>query len=331
MDDRMANVIGTGGRMPASAPPTLGFIGAGRTGSALAVALASAGYQVVAVASRTYAHAQRLAGQIPDATAAETAQAVVDAAALVFVTTPDDAIAEVASTVVWHPGQAAVHCSGALSLEPLASATAQGASIGSFHPVHTFGPVHTYGSAGALGTQALLDELRGAAFGIEGEPILLDTLDEMARKLGGFSIRVPAGARGVYHAAAVLVCGYFVGLFDDAASLWEKGGLPRDVAVPALAHLVQATVDSLLSEGVGASQTGPVARGDLGTVRGHLEMLCEQAPELAPVYTALARRAVALATSTGRLPSASLPAWQDLLDRPLSGGASAAKQVHKGI
>ena len=108
-----------------SALATVGFVGAGRTGSALALNLAQAGYPVVAVASRSAASAHRLAARIGGCTPLPDAQAVAGTAELVFVTTPDDVIAQVVSGVSWHSGQGVVHCSGALGLEPLAPAAAQ--------------------------------------------------------------------------------------------------------------------------------------------------------------------------------------------------------------
>ncbi len=282
---------------------TIGFVGAGRAASPLAIGLAQQGYRVVAVASRARASAERLARRIPTATAVADAQAVADIAELVFITTPDDAIAQVAAGVAWRPGQAVVHCSGTLTLAPLAAAASQGMETGSFHPVHTFN---------AEGSSAV-DALRGAAFGIEAEGLLFEALAEMARRLGGTPIWVPAEARGLYHAAAVMVCGYFVGLFNDAVNVWERAGLPDESVSPALMHLVQATLDNMRALGVEASQTGPVSRGDAGTVQAHLDALRGHAPELLPVYTALARRAVALAVANGRLPEAALPQWEELL------------------
>ena len=282
---------------------TIGFVGAGRAASALAVGLAQQGYQVVAVASRTRASAERLARRIPTATAVADAQTVADTAELVFITTPDDAIAQIAADIVWRPGQAVLHCSGTLTLAPLAAAAAKGVETGSFHPVHTF---NAEGSPG-------VDALRGAAYGIEAQGPLFEALAEMARRLGGTPIWVPAEARGLYHAAAVMVCGYFVGLFDDAVNVWRSAGLPPDSVSPALTHLVQATLDNLGSLGAEASQTGPVPRGDAGTVKAHLDALRRHAPELQSVYAALARRAVALAVSSGRLPEAARPQWEELL------------------
>ena len=281
----------------------MGFIGMGRAGTALAQALAAADYPVAAVAGRTPEHARSLAGRFPPGVKAGSAQDVADAARIVFITTPDDAIEQVASSTTWRPGQAVVHCSGVLSLGPLEAAGAQGAQTGSFHPLFTFGP------AGTVEAQAL----HGAAFGLDGEPPLRAALSRMARRLGGVPVRVPPEARPLYHAAAVLVCGYFVPLFSDAVELWRKGGLPQQTAAPALAHLVQATLHNLVTLGAAPSQTGPVPRGDTGTVRAHIEMLGGQAPDLLPAYMELARRAVALSLATGRQPSSALPAWQELL------------------
>src|SRR4029450_4493011 len=108
----------------------IGFIGAGAVGGTLAVALAQAGYRVTAIASRTWASAQGLAAGGGGWTAYATAQQVVSACDLVFISTPDDAIGAVASALTWRPGQGVVHCSGATSLEVFAQPCAQGALPG---------------------------------------------------------------------------------------------------------------------------------------------------------------------------------------------------------
>ena len=308
---------------------TIGFVGAGRTATTMALGLAQAGYGVVAVASRNDASALRLAERVPGCRAVPDAQAVADAATLVFITTPDDAIGRVAASVAWHPDQSVVHCSGALTLEPLVAASERGAKTGSLHPVQTFGPVEQWlRGPGAItnGRGESLESFRGAAFGIEADGPLFDTLAEMARRLGGAPLQVPAGARPLYHAAAVLVCGYFVALFQDATRLWQLAGLPAESTAPALAHLVQGTLNNVRTTGVAASQTGPVSRGDSGTVRAHLQALAERAPELLPVYAALAGRTVVLAASTGRLPAAVLPDWEALLALSASGPGVNAKE-----
>ncbi len=94
-----------------------GFIGAGTTGTALAVRLSQKGWPVVAVSSRTLSSAQRLAKRVRNCQVCHTTQELADVAELVFITTPDDVIAQVCSEVHWHKGQSVLHCSGAHSVD----------------------------------------------------------------------------------------------------------------------------------------------------------------------------------------------------------------------
>ena len=146
----------------------LGFIGAGTVGTALAIRLSERGYQVVAVSSRSQSSAQKLAQAVPGCRDVDSNQAVADAAELIFITTPDGAIAQVASAVQWHPGQHVVHCSGADSTDTLEPARKLGAGIGAFHPLQTFASV-----------KQAIDNIAGSTFAVEAEPPLLDTLKEI--------------------------------------------------------------------------------------------------------------------------------------------------------
>ena len=267
--------------------PSVGFIGAGRVAGALAPALAAAGYRVAVVASRTVASAELVAGRVPGATATD-AQGVVDAAELVFLTTSDAAIGHVAGALRWRDGQAAVHCSGALTLEPLAAARRQGALTGSWHPFQTFG---------AEGTATTLE---GVTFGIEAEAGLYDRLFELAERVGGVGLPVPAGARALYHAASVMSCGYLTTLLHEAEALWTRAGLPPEAAGPAIGVLAETTLANLRRAGAGAALSGPTARGDEATVRLHLDALAANAPELLPLYAAVSARSAVLAEEVGR-------------------------------
>ena len=290
--------------------PSVGFVGAGRTATALAGCLSGAGYAVVAVASRSSSSAERLAGRVPGCRSVPSAQAVADLAEVVFITTPDADVASVAAACRWRSGQAAVHCSGVMGLEALAPAAALGAETGSLHPLTTFGP-----------PDAAVQDLRGAAFGIEAGERLYPVLSEMAHRLGGIPLRVPAGARSLYHAAAVMGCGYLVALLEAATTLWQRAGLPSEAAGPALGHLAHATLDNLLELGPGPALTGPMVRGDTATVRDHLMALASRAPELLPLYAALGTRCAELASSSGRMPPEALGAWRELF-RQYQGVAS---------
>ncbi len=262
--------------------PSVGFIGAGRTANAIAPAFEAAGYVVVAVASKTRAHAERLA---KDLTSCKTAvpQGVADAADLVFITTSDSAIAEVAEGVAWRSGKAVVHCSGALTLAPLASAYGQGASVGSWHPIQTFAGTSRH------------DLLTGVTVGIEATGELLEMLSDLAFRVGAAPMEVPPGVRALYHAAAVMSCGYLTTLLDQAVLLWERAGLPEQRALPALGRLAETTVANVRDLGAQGALTGPVARGDTATVRLHMDAIREFAPGILPLYETLAQYSAATA------------------------------------
>ena len=194
--------------------PRLGFVGAGVVGTALAKAFARARYPVVAVTSRSAERRIALADSLPDAVAVETPQKVADAADLVFLTVPDDAIEPVAVSITWSPDHAAVHSSGVASTDILEAASVQGAAVGVFHPLQTF----------ATASQAEAN-IPGSAFGIEASSDeLLAILSEMAESLGGTPL-VLSGDKAIYHASAVVASNYLVALLDVAAGLWEAIGL----------------------------------------------------------------------------------------------------------
>ena len=92
--------------------PTVGFIGAGVTGTALAYRLCRQGYKIVAVNSRSTSSSNILAAMVGNCEVCATAQQVADLAQAVFITTPDDLIADIASRLIWHENQIVIHCSG---------------------------------------------------------------------------------------------------------------------------------------------------------------------------------------------------------------------------
>ena len=272
--------------------PSIGFIGAGTVGRALARCLAGAGYRVVAVSSRSKASSLQLVAQVPGAQAFCEAQKAAGAAELVFVTTPDVAISQIAGAVRWRPGQMAVHCSGADSTDVLELARVQGAHVGVFHPLQSF----------ATPTQAL-ENLPGSTFALEGESPLIEVLESMAKALGGRSLRLRPEQKALYHASAVIASNYLVTLTALAASLWKEFGIERHEAVAALLPLVRGTVANIERVGIPDCLTGPIARGDSSTIRKHLDALAFYAPALLPLYRQLGCQAIPLALGKGTLTS----------------------------
>ena len=268
----------------------LGFIGTGTIGSALALTLHSRGYPVVAVSSRYHASARKLAQAINGCSAVTDNQEVADTAEFVFITTPDDVIASVASQTKWRKGQYVVHCSGADTTDILEPARKGGAYVGVFHPLQTF-----------AGAREALENMPGSTFTLEAEEPLLGILQDMASALGGHWIELKAGDKAAYHAAAVIACNYLVTLVKMATDLWQTFGIPREKATRALLPLIRGTVHNIETIGIPRCLTGPIARGDSGTIKKHLEALEKVSPDMLTTYKELGLRTIPIALAKGRI------------------------------
>ena len=270
--------------------PTIGFIGAGTTGTALAVRLAQHGYQVIAVSSRSLNSAEKLAGMISGCQVYNGAQETANVAQLVFITTPDDTIPEIAAEVQWHKEQGVVHCSGAHSVDILEAAKQRGANTGCFHPLQTFASV-----------DQAIDNMPGSTFAIEAEEPLLGVLEEMATALEGDWVNLKDGDKVLYHTAAVFACNYLVTLVKLATDLWQTFGVSPAQATKALMPLLRGTLSNIENVGLPNCLTGPIARGDLGTISRHLESLEKQATPLLNVYKELGRQTIPIALAKGKI------------------------------
>jgi predicted short-subunit dehydrogenase-like oxidoreductase (DUF2520 family) len=282
----------------------LGFVGAGRTGTALARGLAAVGWPVVAVSSRTAAHAEALAACLPGARALPDARGVAAAADVVFLTVPDAAISAVAEAIAWTRGQGVVHASGVESLGPLAAAARQGALVGCFHPLQTFAVVPPPDA---------LAPFVGITCALEGDHALLLRLEAMARALGARPQALPPETKLLYHTAAVLASNYLVTLLHLAADLWRTFGVPEREATEALLPLVRGAVDNVAAHGAIEALTGPIARGDATTVEKHLQALAAARPEALATYRALGGATLDLARLRGDLDAEALAALEALL------------------
>jgi predicted short-subunit dehydrogenase-like oxidoreductase (DUF2520 family) len=266
----------------------LGFIGAGALATTLSVAFKQRGFRIAAVSSRGFESAKTLADLLEGCLAVADNQEVADYADLVFIATPDDIIPQVASQLHWREGQMVVHCSGADSIDILNPVKTAGAQTGVFHPLQTF--------------VAMVEEnLKGITFAIEAEDPLLAHLKEMAQMLGGNWIELKSKDRVIYHAAAVFACNYLVTLTNIAVGLWESIDVPRYKALQALLPLMRGTINNIEATGVMQSLTGPIARGDLGTIKRHIIALQAIDPELIRIYSELGKNTIPIAIEKGKL------------------------------
>ena len=257
----------------------IGFIGAGTLGKGLALALAATGFRIVAVSSRSWSSAEDLARRIHDCDALTGPQEVADRCDLVFVTTPDGVISQVASQVQWRHEQGVAHCSGAGSLDILEPAARTGAITGSLHPFQTLACLESPEDA--------VERLKGTTFAIEGQGWLLGVLEQIVRQLGGQSIHLKPEDRAMYHASGVIACGSFVALLQAATDMWQAMGVQADEALPKIIPMVNSTLANVSQVGLEASLTGPVVRGDIATIQRHLDTLESRLPRLILLYCTL--------------------------------------------
>jgi len=266
----------------------IGFIGAGTVATTLAIALSNKGYPVVAISSLNRESARKLTNRISGCRAYDDNQEVADKAEFVFIITPDDIIASVAAEIKWQPGQNVVHCSGADSTDILEPARKAGARVGVFHPLQTF-------------ASQKQENLPGITFAIEADESLLTTLKEMAAALGGHWIEIKADDKVIYHAAAVFACNYLITLVKMATDLWQSFDIPPEKSTRALLPLLRGTINNIDTVGIPRCLTGPIARGDAGTIRKHLNALHRVSPDFVASYRELGLQTITIALAKGSI------------------------------
>ncbi|WP_159917664.1 Rossmann-like and DUF2520 domain-containing protein [Pantoea sp. 18069] len=269
----------------------IAFVGAGRLGQTLAAAFFEAGWAVTGVASRSAGSSDLLAKAAgAGCTVYRHPQEAVDAADLVFLTVPDDAIQSLASGLRWRQGQSVVHCSGATEVSVLAQAQEQGAQIGGFHPLQLFAdPV------------LALPRVAGSSVAIEACEALLPTLTQLAESVGYRPITLPPGVRGRYHAATNYSASFLLSLLREACDLWNAFGVDDKTALAALLPLAHGTLDAAEARGLAGALSGPISRGDAGVVRRHVTDLAATSADAVEFYRTMARRQILLAKENGRL------------------------------
>jgi len=267
--------------------------------------LRSKGYQISAVSSQSQASAKNLAQAVDGCQVFDNNQGVADTAELIFITTPDDAITPLVSQVNWHAGQSVVHCSGADSIDILQSARNSNAQVGVFHPLQTFASV-----------KQAIDNIPGSTFALEADEPLLSTLKDMAAALDGNWVELKASDKVIYHAAAVITCNYVVTLVKLATDLWQTFSIPPPQAIQALLPLIHGTLHNIETVGIPQCLTGPIARGDTGTIKKHLDALQESAPTLLSTYRELGLQTIPIALAKGKINQNQAKELQAILKQP---------------
>ncbi|SFR15415.1 Predicted oxidoreductase, contains short-chain dehydrogenase (SDR) and DUF2520 domains [Lentzea waywayandensis] len=278
---------------PRPARLAVGVISAGRVGSVLGAALARTGHVVTGVSAVSQASRNRAEELLPGVPIADPTE-VAQRADLVLLAVPDDELEGLVKGLIatesLRAGQIVVHTSGAQGVKVLEPAAELGALTLALHPVMTF-----------TGRQEDLLRMTAACVGVtaaDGDEVAWSVGEALVVEMDADPVRVPEAVRPLYHAALAHGANHLITLVRDAADLLTNAGVAN--AERLLGPLLSAALDNALRHGDRAL-TGPVARGDTGTLRKHLDVLAEQAPEILPSYRVLARRTAERAERSGLL------------------------------
>lgn len=299
----------SGPRTTSSPPLRIGVIGAGRVGAVLAAALAAAGHLITGVAGESDASRTRAASLLPGTTLAKPST-VARGCDLLLLTVPDDMLANVVSVLAAsgaiRSGHYVVHTSGRHGLAVLDPATEVGARPLALHPAMTF-----------TGTRLDLPRLHECVFGATAGPAEHDLAERLVTDLGGRLTWIAPEQRSLYHAALAHGSNHLVTLVTEAMEALTAAGVHDPAAT--LRPLLTAALDNALAQG-DAALTGPIVRGDVGTVTAHLAELAAKSPQALTSYVALGRATVDRAVMDGRL----LPIRADALRRVLDAAVDRA-------
>lgn len=289
---------------PSERPARLavGVVGAGRVGSVLAAALARVGHRVVAASAVSDASRSRVDSLLPGVPVMPPPD-VLAAAELVLLTVPDDVlpglVEGLAGAGAVRAGQLLVHTSGRYGVGVLDAATRQGALPLALHPAMTF-----------TGRAEDLSRLTGACFGVTAPEQLRPIADALVLEMGGDPQWVDEERRALYHAALAGGANHLSTLVNESVDLLRRCGVTEPERM--LAPLLGAALDNALRSG-DAALTGPVMRGDAGTVAAHLRELRAVSPDTVNAYVAMARLTADRALAAGLLRPDAAEALLDVL------------------
>lgn len=254
----------------------VGVIGAGRVGAVLGNALRRSGHEIVGVTAVSDASRERAEMLLPGAPIM-TADQILPLCDVVLLTVPDDAIGPLvdglATLELWTAHHAVIHTSGAYGVEILEPARLAGAITIALHPAMTF-----------TGTSIDVPRLDGLPFAVTAHGVHATIGDGLVIDIGGEPFRVKSADRALYHAALTHGANHMLMLVNQARRVLASAEIDPAMIGP----LLMATLDGALT-GEDSRITGPVARGDTGTISAHLEALDEAGmPDIDQTYRALA-------------------------------------------
>lgn len=283
----------------------IAILGCGKVGTAVGHLLKRAGHDIVAVADADLEAARRAVAYTGGEPTTDPVRAAREAGCI-LITTNDDSIAGVCEAVAdgggVEPGNRVVHTSGAGGLDLLRAAGLRGALTACIHPMQTFADV-----------DSAIRKIPGSTFGITADERVLPWAEGIVGDLGGRPFFVRDEDKALYHAAACMASNYLVTLMYLVEEVYGVMGLGRKEAMRAFWPLVRGTIANLEEKGTIASLTGPIARGDAGTVEKHMRSFRGRCPALTGIYREMGLLTVDLAARRGVLDEGQLAGLKSIL------------------
>lgn len=285
--------------------PGISIIGCGRVGTALAVFLARAGYQIAGLASKSPVSAQNAARLAGTGQVFDTPAQAAEKGRIIFITTPDAAIKGVFEDLVhqnaFSPEALVFHCSGALSscifskrdipANGVSTRISTIISIGSIHPLQSFA-AHEPGQTSPF---------KGINISVEGDDLAVAEGTRIIQALGGIPFTIPTSSKTLYHAAAVVASNYLVTLEHFAMDLLKEADLCEERAYEILKPLILGTLANIGRRGTCAALTGPIARGDAEIVERHMKDIQKVRPDYLELYRLIGQHTLKIARKGGGL------------------------------
>jgi len=271
--------------------PSIAFVGPGKVGCALAAIMQEKGLNIIGAATRPESVGEKKPGQEVFPYLTSDPVRLAQNADIIFITTPDDRIASIAEKLkkekALKPEAILVHTSG-------------------HHPASILGDKNVLAMHPLLSMarwDLARENIKSAWFFLDGDQAGLEKGKDLAEVLGLNWTIIESGKKAFYHAAAVLFSNYLVALVNAGLELQQKAGISKSTGLKAALPLIESTLNNLHELGPVEALTGPVARGDKGTVEGHLKAMKEE-KGLCSLYCELGLYTLEIARKKGLSPEA---------------------------
>lgn len=265
----------------------IGFIGAGKVGTAFGVYLFKKGFILSGYYSKTLESAKH-ASQLTESRAYSDINNISRDSDILFITTNDDSIKNICNLLVENNGlredQILVHMSGAASSKILDKAKEKKCYIYSLHPLQAFADI-----------DKAIKDLENTVFSLEGDKEKASVIENILNITGNKYFKLTTEQKSIYHGVACIVSNYLVALMDYGLSLFELIGINKRDGYEALYPLIEGTMKNIDSLGTEKALTGPIARGDITTIKNHLEAIGRIAPKEREFYSQMGLKTLELA------------------------------------